>query len=505
MLMRNSLFLYELIFGGLPPTRFRSLSNCASPKLELGVMDCNSEDLNQVCKIIDNLSNSDRKMEELFTESGVGPTQSLVVSILNRYRYMHRPSYRFFKWAGTVPNFKHDFVTYQKMLEILANTKQFETTVEFLEEMGNLGFLSMESLKIAIQSFASARETKKCLWVFQLMNRFGFDVNLENFNCLLNHLAEKKLTKEAQNLFDKMSDQYKPSLETYKILLYGWCKVKNLVKAGRVWNEMFEMGFKPDLITYNIMINGLAFGQRRNEAMKLFEFMKSNGPNPNLCTYSIIIGDLCKRGKMDLAIRVFEEMGESGFEPNLGIYMCLITGFGNINKMDKVLSLLDEMTEMGLKLNSWIYNSLIKLMTSRNNIDKAIDFYKMMLHKGVEPTIYTYNTIMKSYFAKNYETGCEIWYEIKNKGFCPDINSYTVFIRGHLMHNKLEEAEKYILEMGKKGMKMPQIDYNKFANDSSKVGKPEKLRELAEKMRFEGNLEAFNVLNRWDERIKTRV
>ncbi|KAJ0978602.1 hypothetical protein J5N97_014076 [Dioscorea zingiberensis] len=39
--------------------------------------------------------------------------------------------------------------------------------------------------------------------------------------------------KEANTLFTKMKDQYPPNLLTYTVLLFGWCKLKNLVEAGR--------------------------------------------------------------------------------------------------------------------------------------------------------------------------------------------------------------------------------------------------------------------------------
>ena len=74
------------------------------------------------------------------------------------------------------------------------------------------------------------------------MKRFGFDAGLETFNCWLDMLAKEKLRKEAQKLFDKMSGQYTLDIKTYTVLLVGCCKVKNLVEACQVWNEMLDRG-----------------------------------------------------------------------------------------------------------------------------------------------------------------------------------------------------------------------------------------------------------------------
>ncbi|KAG0500829.1 hypothetical protein HPP92_000901 [Vanilla planifolia] len=67
-----------------------------------------------------------------------------------------------------------------------------------------------------------------------------------------------------------------------------------------------------------------------------------------------------------------------------------------------------------------------------------------MIHNGFNPTIHTYNMMMKSYFhGNNYEMGCATWEEMGRKGICAD------------------------------------VDYNKFAADFSRAGRPDALSELA--------------------------
>ncbi|XP_072998091.1 uncharacterized protein [Typha latifolia] len=465
-----------------------------------------AKEVDRVCKVIEELFASDRNMEAVLDESNVELSHSLVIDVLERFRHAHKPAYRFFRWAGKGSDFSHDSYTYNKMLGVLGKTRQFETMVALLEEMGKEGFLSTDAFKIAIKAFASAREMKKSMGVFQMMKRYNFDAGLETFNCLIEALAKAKLGKEAQKLFDKMRDQYSPDLRTYTVLLLGWCKLKNLVEAGRVWNEMMDEGFKPDVVSHNTMLEGLIRGHRRPEAIKLFELMKAKGPEPNVWTYTILIQDLCKAGKMDLAVKCFEEMVQAGCAPDAATYTCLIVGFGNARQMDKVSGLLREMTDKGCPPDGRTYNALIKLMTNRNMPDDAAKIYKRMIKNGFEPTIHTYNMMMKSYFhGKNYEMGCAVWEEMAKKGICPDVNSYTVFIGGHIRHGRPEEAYKYIEEMISKGMKAPQMDYNKFAADFSRAGKPDVLYELAQKMNFSGKFDVSNVFHGWAERMKKRV
>ncbi|XP_058766683.1 pentatricopeptide repeat-containing protein At3g62470, mitochondrial-like [Vicia villosa] len=461
------------------------------------------DEVERVCKVIDELFALDRNMEAVLDECGVMLSHDLVVDVLHRFKHARKPAFRFFCWAGKRPGFEHDSRTYNSMMSILGKTRQFETMVALLEEMGEKGFLTMETFAIAIKAFASAKERKKAVGVFDMMKKYKIKVGVDAVNFLLDGLGAAKLVKEAQVVFEKLRDRFVPNLQTYTILLDGWCKVRNLLEAGRVWNEMIDKGFTPDIVTHNIMLQGLLRCQKKSDSIKLFEVMKAKGPLPNVRSYTILIQDLCKRNMMREAVDYFNEMVDRGCQPDAALYTCLITGFGRQRKMDTVYDLLKEMRERGYPPDGRTYNALIKLMVSQHMPDDAVRVYKKMIQSGNEPTIHTYNMIMKSYFAtKNYEMGRAVWDEMRHKGCCPDDNTYTLFIGGLIRQGRPDEACKYIEEMMEKGMKAPQLDYNKFGADFSKYGNPVILEELARKMNFAGKFEVSNVLASWVDMMK---
>ncbi|XP_015692561.2 pentatricopeptide repeat-containing protein At3g62470, mitochondrial-like [Oryza brachyantha] len=467
------------------------------------------EHVGRVCAAIADVvaAGADANLEAALTALSPPLSEALVLAVLDRFKHAHRPSHRFFRWAAASGGFAHTSITYCKMVHILGKTRQFHSMVALIQEMGKEGALCMDAFKIAIKSFAAAGEIKNAVGVFEMMKTHGFDDGVESFNCLLVALAQEGLGREANQVFDRMRNRYTPDLRSYTALMLAWCNARNLVEAGRVWNEMLENGMKPDVVVHNTMIEGLLRGQRRPEAVKMFELMKAKGPAPNVWTYTMLIRDHCKKGKMDMAMRCFEEMQDVGCEPDVATYTCLLVGYGNAKRMDRVTALLEEMTEKGCPPDGRTYNALIKLLTNRNMPDDAARIYKKMIKKGLEPTIHTYNMMMKSYFlgGRNYMMGCAVWEEMHQKGICPDVNSYTVFINGHIRHGRPKEACKYIEEMIQKGMKAPQIDYNKFAADFSKAGKPDILYELAQKVKFTGKFDASNVFHHWAERMKKRV
>lgn len=463
-------------------------------------------EVHKVCKVIDELFALDHNMEAVLDECGINLSHDLVIEVLERFRHARKPAFRFFCWAAEKPGFVHDSRTYHSMMIILAKARQFETMMSMLEEMGEKRLLTLDTFSIAMRAFAAAKERKKAVGIFELMKNHKYRVGVETINALLDSLGRAKLGKEAQALFGKLEGRFTPNLRTYTVLLNGWCRVKNLMEAGRIWNEMLDEGFKPDIVTHNIMLEGLLRSKKRSDAIKFFEVMKAKGPSPDVRSYTILIRDLCKQTKMKEAVGYFYEMVDSGCHPDAAVYTCLMTGYGNHKRMDMVYELLKEMKEKGCPPDGKTYNALIKLMTSQRMPDDAVRIYKKMIQNGIEPSIHSYNMIMKSYFRiRNYEMGHAVWDEMSKKGFCPDDNSYTVFIGGLISQGRSEEACKYLEEMIENGMKAPQLDYNKFAADFSRAGKPDILEELAQKMKFSGKFEVSNVFARWAEMMKKRV
>ncbi|EOA23209.1 hypothetical protein CARUB_v10019235mg [Capsella rubella] len=471
----------------------------------VGSSSTNLEEVERVCKVIDELFALDRNMEAVLDEMKVGLSHDLVVEVLERFRHARKPAFRFFCWAAEKPGFAHDSRTYNSMMSILAKTRQFETMISVLEEMGTKGLLTMDTFTIAMKAFAAAKERKKAVGIFELMKKYKFKIGVETINCLLDSLGRAKLGKEAQVLFDKLKERFTPNMMTYTVLLNGWCRVRNLMEAARIWNDMIDQGLKPDIVAHNVMLEGLLRSRKKSDAIKLFHVMKSKGPCPNVRSYTIMIRDFCKQSGMETAIEYFDDMIDSGLQPDAAVYTCLITGFGTQKKLDTVYELLKEMQVKGYPPDGKTYNALIKLMANQKMPEHATRIYNKMIQNEIEPSIHTFNMIMKSYFmARNYAMGRAVWDEMIKKGICPDDNSYTVLIRGLIGEGKSREACRYLEEMLDKGMKTPLIDYNKFAADFYRGGQPEIFEELAQRAKFSGKFAAAEIFARWGQMTRRK-
>ncbi|GLJ30741.1 hypothetical protein SUGI_0609220 [Cryptomeria japonica] len=461
----------------------------------------------RVYKVVEELFASYHNMEAALDRCGVSLSHTLVYHVLVRFSNARKPAFRFFRWAGQQVGFSHNSLTYNMMMRISGRAKQFTSMCELLDEMCKNGsVLTIETFEIAIKAFVAGREMKKAVQMFTLMEKHNLKANIDNFNTILDALGRAKLVKEAQMLFETMREMFPPDAKTYTVLLSGWCKVRKLIEAGKLWNEMVDGGFVPDLATHNIMLEGLFKGKRTREAVKLFTLMKTNGPLPNAMSYTIVICALSKLQKMDGAMKFFMEMQENGCSLDATVYTCLITGYGTTNELDRAYELLQEMKNKGIPHDCRIYNALIKVVVNLRKPDEATKFFDEMIQCGIEPTIHTYNMLMELYFStKKFEMGLNVWNQMAQNGCSPDVNSYTVFIGGLIREGRSQEACTYIESMIEKGMKAPHFDYNKFLADFSRAGRPDIFEELAQKMKYAGKLGVANMFIKFSQKTKKRM
>ena len=81
--------------------------------------------------------------------------------------------------------------------------------------MGRRRLVNDKTFRIALKTLAGARELKKCVEVFHVMNGYGFEYSLGTLNKVVETLCGSKLVDEAKFLVFKVKDWIKPDGVTY--------------------------------------------------------------------------------------------------------------------------------------------------------------------------------------------------------------------------------------------------------------------------------------------------
>lgn len=120
------------------------------------------------------------------------------------------------------------------MLDVIAKSRNIDLFWEVLHEMAQQKVANDKTFRIALKTLAGARELKKCVEYFHLMNSHGYGYNVDTFNRVVETLCREKLADEARHVVLKLKEVIKPDGVTYKHLICGFCDVGDVIEASRV-------------------------------------------------------------------------------------------------------------------------------------------------------------------------------------------------------------------------------------------------------------------------------
>ncbi|XP_068647180.1 pentatricopeptide repeat-containing protein At1g51965, mitochondrial isoform X2 [Aristolochia californica] len=162
-----------------------------------------------------------------------------VSEILKSLRSPHK-ALLFFEFASTsIPGYRHDCFTYNRILTILATFGHCRDlvlrVVDDMERTGVLGNIS--TINILIGIFGGGQELERCL---SLVRKWGLRFNSYTYKCLL-----------------------QVYLRSYQV-----------ENAFGVYEEIRRRGYKLDIIAYNMLLDALAKNGKVERAYKVFADMK---------------------------------------------------------------------------------------------------------------------------------------------------------------------------------------------------------------------------------------
>ncbi|KAL2546657.1 putative pentatricopeptide repeat-containing protein [Forsythia ovata] len=468
-----------------------AVATTSPPPLAQPITPVNQAHLLRVCTILYQQQNSpEPKLHSSLTKTPFNLTHEFFLQVCNNFQYSWRPIYRFHLFSVTQPHFTHTSTTLNKMLDVVGKSRNIELFWDLCQEIGKLHLLNIKTYIIALRTLAAARELKKCVEFFHLMNGFGYEYRVEVLDKVVESLCKNKLVVEAKHVVVKLKDCIKPDGETYKWLIYGFCDVGDLIEASKVWNLMVDEGFEPDINAVDTMLEGLFKNNRFDEGLKLFQSMRvKRMEDLGLSTYRVVINWLCKKGKLGEAHNVFEEMQMRDIKADnetLGLIIYGLTGKGRVKEAYNIVERIE-------KPDINVYHGMIKGLLRLKRASEATQVFREMIRRGCEPTMHTYVMLLQGHLGRR-----------GRKGEDPLVNFDTIFVGGLVKAGKSLEATKYVERMINRGLEVPRFDYNRFLHYFSNEEGAIMFEVMAEKLREVGLFDLADIFARYGERMATR-
>lgn len=462
----------------------------------VAVDPCASNDVDKLYRAITDSSsdpNPHNSMERGLDQVDVQLTTPLVLEVLQKLCFEEKLAFRFFSWAARQENYSHEPQLYNEMIDILSSTKykvkQFRIVCDLLDYMKrkDKNSVPVEVIINILRQYTEKHLTHLEKFVKKKKIRVKTATEVHALNLLLDALCKCSLVEDAEAMFSRIRNKVKPNSQTFNILFFGWCRVRNPSKGMSILEEMIKMGHTPDNFTYNTAIDTFCKAGMVKEASELLEFMKTNGStmsSPTAKTYAIMIAALVQTDKMEECFKLLEDMIKSGCLPDVSTYKELIEGMCLAGKVEAAYKLLEEMGNKGYPPDVVTYNCFLKVICDLKNSDEALRLFSKMIELDCTPSVHTFNMLITMFFKMGNPDGAfETWHEMDKRGCVRNTDTYCLMVDGLFDCNKMEAASSLLEEIVNRGMKLPYQKFDSFLKQLSGIGDLQAIHRLSEHMR----------------------
>ncbi|CAL9216257.1 unnamed protein product [Arabidopsis halleri] len=452
----------------------------------------NLDHLLRVCTILYQQQNSpDSRLVSKLSSTKFQLTHEFFLQVCNNFPLSWRPVHRFFLYSQTHhPDFVHTSTTSNKMLGIIGNSRNMDLFWELAQEIGKHGLVNDKTFRIVLKTLASARQLKKCVNFFHLMNDFGYFYNVQTMNRGVGTLCKEKLVEEAKFVVINLKEFIKPDEITYRTMIKGFCDVGDLIEAAKLWNLMMDEGFEVDIEAGQKIMETFLKKNQFDEASKVFYVMVSKrGCDLDGCFYRVMIDWLCKNGRIDMARKVFDEMRERGVQVDNLTWASIIYGLLVKRRVAEAYKTVEAVENPDIS----IYHALIKGLVKIKRASEATEVFRKMIQRGCEPIMHTYLMLLQGHLGRR-----------GRKGPDPLVNFDTIFVGGMIKAGKRLETTKYVERTLKRGLEVPRFDYSKFLHCYSNEEGVFMFEEMAKKLREVSLFDLADIFQRYGEKMTTR-
>lgn len=376
------------------------------------------------------------------------------------------------------------------MLDVVSNSRNIDLFWNLLNETAIRRLANDKTFVIALKTLGGARELKKCVEFFHLMNCNGCGYSLERLNKVVDAMCRVKLVEEAKFVVFKMKDWVKPDGVSYKHLISGFCEKGDLIEASKIWNLMVDEGFVPDVDAVEKFMETFFKVNQFDEALKLFETMRLKRMDElDVSTYRLVIKWLCKKGMMSRAHEVFDEMCERGIWVDSLTLGYVVYGLLAKHRVREAYQVVEKINVVDIS----VYHGLIKGLLKLRRASEATQVFREMIKRGCEPNMHTYIMLLQGHLGRR-----------GRKGSDPLVNFDTIFVGGLVKVGHSKEATKYVERVMNRGMEVPRFDYNKFLHYFSNEEGAVMFEDVAKKLREVGLVDLADILERYGLKMATR-
>ncbi|KAL3536005.1 hypothetical protein ACH5RR_004466 [Cinchona calisaya] len=404
--------------------------------------------------------NSSNSMEERLEDAGFNYNMDIVEKVLKRCFKVPQLALRFFNWVKLKEGFSHSTETYNTMIYIAGEAKNFELVEVLLEEM----------------------ETNSC------------KKDMKTWTILVGQYGKAKLISKALLIFEKMKKSgLQPDVMTYKVMLLNLCKARKGDIALEFHREMIHRDMGLSLGMYLQLMKCLACSGDVDAVYAVSDDMIKACEIPEHVSYGFMLKSFCIAGRIKEALELIRTFKDKNISLGSENFKTLVKGLCRADRIADALEIVDIMKKKN-SVDEEIYGIIVNGYLSKNNVSKAFDILQNMKDSGYLPTVSTYTNLMQHLIRiKEFQKALELYNEMMDVGVQLDSVATTTIVAGYINQNCISDAWQVLKNMLEKGIRLTKKSYSIFIKELCKVSATDEIVKMlmqmqASKIRIENDI-----------------
>ncbi|XP_021289789.1 putative pentatricopeptide repeat-containing protein At5g06400, mitochondrial [Herrania umbratica] len=388
-------------------------------------------------------------MEDQLEKSGFSFEPDIVEKVLKRCFKVPHLAFRFFGWVKLREGFRHTTGTFNTILYIAGEAKEYGLVEQLLEEMEEKSCKKdIKTCTILISQYGKSKLIGKALEVFENMRRCGCE----------------------------------PDAAAYRMMIRALCNAEKCDIAFEFYKEMVEKEMSLDLNLYKMLLNCLAKSGKNAAVHLVADNMMRVSQVPEQEVYGYVLKSFCISGRIREALELIRDLKKKDLSLDHQYFETLVKGLCRADRIGDALEIVDIMKRRQLashKVDEIIINGYLR----RKDLSKALDLFKSMQESGYLPTASAYTELMQHLFRLNkYQKGCDLYNEMLEKGVEPDSVAIMAMVAGHVHQKHISEAWEMFKSMEDRGIRPTWTAYSIFIKELCKIARTDEIFRVLSKM-----------------------
>ncbi|KAM1306254.1 hypothetical protein ACFX2H_008666 [Malus domestica] len=425
-------------------------------------------------------------MEEMLEKLGFPLDSDIVDKVLKRCFKVPHLAWRFFNWVKLKEGFCHTTKTYNTMLSIAGDAKEFGMVEKLMEEMEkHLCGKDVKTWTILIAQYGNAKFIGKALFFYEKMRKEGFEPDVVVYRSMIRALCNTGKPEVAMEFYKEMVQKDMGlDINLYKLLLNGIASSGDTASIALVSDDMNRVSQIPKHIVYGCVLKSFCISGRIREALEFIRELKNKEVMLGPEYFETLVKGLCMADRITDALEILEIMKRRNIVDGK-VYGIVINGYLRNNDADKALDLFHSMKESGYMSTTSTYTELMQHLFKLNEFQRGGDLYNEMLERGVEPDIVAITAMVAGQVRQNHiSEAWKIFNSMKDKGIKPTLKSYSIFIKELCRISRTDEILKVFDDMRASDIVVRDDIFNMAMYHMEKKGEMDNLEKVKQLQRI---------------------